>query len=72
MEQLNLAKHGQKLLDGAVSVGPMLVASILILHCISAIHTYRINLSPFTKDFRVWVASHEIYLIYLRTDLLGG
>ena len=23
---------------------------------ISAIHTERINLSPFTKDFRVWVA----------------
>ena len=28
-----------------------------VLVIISAIQTARINLSPFTKDFRVWVAS---------------
>ena len=27
----------------------------------------RINLSPFTKDFRVWVALHENLLISLKT-----
>ena len=27
-----------------------------------ALHTYRINLSPFTKDFRVWGAPIETYL----------
>ena len=34
-----------------------------------ALHTYRINLSPFTKDFRVWGAPIEIIGIYLRTVL---
>ena len=38
----------------------------------SAFHTYRINLSPFTKDFRVWGALTEIFLICLQTDLFGG
>ena len=38
----------------------------------SAFHTYRINLSPFTKDFRVWGALTEIFLICLLTDLFGG
>ena len=33
---------------------------------ISAIHTARINLSPFTKDFRVWVALQEISIICLQ------
>ena len=33
---------------------------------ISAIHTARINLSPFTKDFRVWVALQEITIICLQ------
>ena len=33
---------------------------------ISAIHTVRINLSPFTKDFRVWVALQEITIICLQ------
>ena len=32
-----------------------------------ALHTYRINLSPFTKDFRVWGALIENTRIYLRT-----
>ena len=31
-----------------------------------ALHTNRINLSPFTKDFRVWGAPIETYPIYLR------
>lgn len=31
-----------------------------------AFHTYRINLSPFTKDFRVWGALIETNPIYLR------
>ena len=31
-----------------------------------AFHTYRINLSPFTKDFRVWGATIETKSIYLR------
>ena len=39
---------------------------------ISAIQTARINLSPFTKDFRVWGALTEIFLICLKTDLFGG
>ena len=30
-----------------------------------AFHTYRINLSPFTKDFRVWEAIIETKSIYL-------
>ena len=30
-----------------------------------ALHTYRINLSPFTKDFRVWGAPIETYPISL-------
>ena len=30
-----------------------------------ALHTYRINLSPFTKDFRVWGAPIETKPIYL-------
>jgi hypothetical protein len=34
-----------------------------------ALHTNRINLSPFTKDFRVWGAPIEINLIYLRVFL---
>ena len=28
-------------------------------HHTQALHTYRINLSPFTKDFRVWGAPIE-------------
>ena len=35
-----------------------------VLVIISAIQTNRINLSPFTKDFRVWVAIYEISIIY--------
>jgi len=31
-----------------------------------AFHTYRINLSPFTKDFRVWGATIETNTIYLQ------
>ena len=34
-----------------------------------ALHTDRINLSPFTKDFRVWGASIETISIYLRVSL---
>ena len=34
-----------------------------------ALHTKRINLSPFTKDFRVWGAPIETKLIYLRVTL---
>ena len=30
-----------------------------------ALHTYRINLSPFTKDFRVWGVLNETYWIFL-------
>ena len=30
-----------------------------------ALHTYRINLSPFTKDFRVWGAPIETNLFIL-------
>ena len=30
---------------------------------------YRINLSPFTKDFRVWGAPIETNTIYLRVTL---
>ena len=33
---------------------------------ISALHTDRINLSPFTKDFRVWGASNEYIPIYFK------
>ena len=41
------------------------------LGTISAIHTDRINLSPFTKDFRVWVALLEISIICLLAVPLG-
>jgi hypothetical protein len=34
-----------------------------------ALHTERINLSPFTKDFRVWGATIETNTIYLRVFL---
>ena len=34
-----------------------------------AFHTYRINLSPFTKDFRVWGAFIENSTIYLRLSV---
>jgi len=34
-------------------------------HHPQAFHTYRINLSPFTKDFRVWGASIETILFFL-------
>ena len=34
-----------------------------------ALHTERINLSPFTQDIRVWGAYIEISLIYLRVFL---
>ena len=34
-----------------------------------ALHTERINLSPFTKDFRVWGASIETQLISLTVTL---
>ena len=34
-----------------------------------AFHTYRINLSPFTKDFRVWGACIENSNIYLRLSV---
>ena len=30
-------------------------------------HPHNPNLSPFTKDFRVWVAPHENLLISLKT-----
>ena len=39
------------------------------IHYTQALHTDRINLSPFTKDFRVWGAPIETYLFlisYLR------
>jgi hypothetical protein len=32
-----------------------------------AFHTYRINLSPFTKDFRVWGALNENHPVSLQT-----
>ena len=35
------------------------------------LHTLRINLSPFTKDFRVWVAHIEITFISSMTDFFG-
>ena len=38
---------------------------------LSVIHTARINLSPFTKDFRVWVTFYEILLISFRTATFG-
>ena len=31
----------------------------------STLHTYRINLSPFTKDFRVWGVLIELSIIFL-------
>ena len=34
-----------------------------------ALHTYRINLSPFTKDFRVWGALIETILFILESSL---
>ncbi len=37
-----------------------------------ALHTERINLSPFTKDFRVWEAPIETISIYLRVFLRGN
>ncbi len=37
-----------------------------ILQITQALHTNRINLSPFTKDFRVWGVIFENNLIYLR------
>jgi hypothetical protein len=37
-----------------------------------ALHTKRINLSPFTKDFRVWGAPIETISIYLRVSLRGN
>ena len=36
-----------------------------------ALHTYRINLSPFTKDFRVWGATIETLTIYLTANLVS-
>jgi hypothetical protein len=33
-----------------------------------ALHTERINLSPFTKEFRVWGASIETISIYLKVS----
>ena len=33
-----------------------------------ALHTLRINLSPFTKDFREWGANIENLLIYLTAN----
>jgi len=36
-----------------------------------ALHTYRINLSPFTKDFRVWGATIEIAHISFRLSSDG-
>ena len=50
---------------GLLNSSAMLPSSMIFAHFtsgslwqdyISAIHTERINLSPFTKDFRVWVA----------------
>ena len=37
-----------------------------------ALHTYRINLSPFTKDFRVWGVLNETYSISLMSCPLRG
>ena len=36
-----------------------------------ALHTIRINLSPFTKDFRVWGANIENILIFLTANLVS-
>ena len=43
----------------------ILLLEFQVSDIISAIHTARINLSPFTKDFRVWVALLEITIICL-------
>jgi hypothetical protein len=42
---------------------------VVMMKLTQALHTERINLSPFTKDFRVWGASIETNLIYLRVPL---
>jgi hypothetical protein len=39
---------------------------VIIQASTHALHTDRINLSPFTKDFRVWGALNENQLISLR------
>ena len=39
---------------------------VIIQASTHALHTERINLSPFTKDFRVWGALNENQLISLR------
>ena len=44
----------------------ILLLEFQVSDIISAIHTARINLSPFTKDFRVWVALLEITIICLQ------
>ncbi len=41
------------------------------LLCYQALHTDRINLSPFTKDFRVWGACIEIVTIFLKVSHKG-
>jgi hypothetical protein len=41
------------------------------LHCYQALPTDRINLSPFTKDFRVWGAFIEIVIIFLKVSHKG-
>ena len=57
--ELLLDQQTAKLLNGAYPVGPWSGGLRESGRSISAIHTARINLSPFTKDFRVWVAFHE-------------
>ena len=43
-----------------------MAAALCLASVAQAFHTYRTNLSPFTKDFRVWGAQIEISSIYLR------
>ena len=46
------------------------LTQIIAIYCYpQALHTYRINLSPFTKDFRVWGASIETHPISHRPPL---
>ena len=53
-------------LDTVGKCDGMASPSLIINGYPQAFHTYRINLSPFTKDFRVWGAPIETKLIYLR------
>ena len=47
-------------------MGPQPSVHLVSTH---ALNTLRINLSPFTKDFRVWGALFEKYRIYLGSVL---